>query len=368
MTPTAANDTGIVGDQNTNITDPTFIGQVYASFPGTVAGLEVYIGFGNTANQGVPNLAVGAGGRGFSGSYSEVVTTDANGTFNVTSSGLLQGFQNVVAVVVGQPDSPPLPGLASSYTDTFRIDETAPQITGASIDGGPSLPLPTSPQPNVTPLNSLTSLTLTAVDNVNQFNTNLVTPATVIFDALNPSTSENISNYSLINTSENDEDESAYILTAVYVADAPTFNSATDPTYILAYNGHINLTFAPGLPAGQYTFIAHTTELQYPGITDAAGNPLDDTVNPPKLPTADFSIYFDVSPQPVYITSMALESTYANTGSTVIGTEGSFFELPSTTTGTNTRDNVAAPPQAVVIDFSSPLPFFVGRRRDQLRR
>ncbi len=37
MTPTAANDTGIVGDQNTNISQPTFIGQVYAPFPGTVA-------------------------------------------------------------------------------------------------------------------------------------------------------------------------------------------------------------------------------------------------------------------------------------------------------------------------------------------
>ena len=64
-----------------------------------------------------------------------------------------------------------------------------------------------------------------------------------------------------------------------------------------------------------------------------------------------------LSPQPVYITSMALESTYSNNGSTVIGTEQSYFELPSTTTGTNTRDNVAAPPTAVVIDFSSPLPY-----------
>jgi large repetitive protein len=358
MTPTAANDTGIVGDQNTNITNPTFIGQVFASFPGTVAGLQVFIGFGNQANQGVPNLTVGTGGRGTGGSFTEVVTTDANGTFNVTSSGLLQGFQDVVAVVVGQPDSPPLPGLASSYTDTFRIDETAPQLTGASIlDGGTPLPLPNSPEPNVTPLNGLTTLTIYAVDDVTQFNTNLVTPSTVIFDALNPITADNISNYSLINTSENDEDESAFILTAVYVDDAPTFNSATNPTFILAYNGHINLTFAPGLPAGQYTFVAHTTELQYPGITDAAGNPINDTVNPPGLATKDFVINFDVSPQPVYITSMALESTYSNTGSTVIGTQGSFFELPSTTTGTNTRDNVAAPPQAVVIDFSSPLPY-----------
>ena len=85
------------------------------------------------------------------------------------------------------------------------------------------------------------------------------------------------------------------------------------------------MTFAPGLPAGQYEFVARTTELQYPGITDAAGNPLDDTVKPPNLATKDFIINFDISPQPVYITSMALESTYASNGSTVIGTEGVVF-------------------------------------------
>ncbi len=268
MTPTAANDTGIVGDQDTMITDPTFTGQVYAPFPGTVAGLQVYIEFANTLNQGNLTLAIGSGGRGYTGSYSEVVTTDANGAFTVTSSGLLQGFQSVVAVVVGQADSPPLPGLASSYTDNFRIDLTAPQITSASfVEGGPSLPLPNSPEPNVTPVASLTTLTLYAVDDVSQAYTTLVTPSTVIFDALNPTTAQNISNYSLINTSENDEDESSYILTATYVTTAPTLNATG--TYVVAYNGYINLTFAPGLPAGNYTLVAHTTELQYPGITDA---------------------------------------------------------------------------------------------------
>ena len=59
-------------------------------------------------------------------------------------------------------------------------------------------------------------------------------------------------------------------------------NPVLDPTgtYIVDYNGQINLTFTPGLPAGQYEFVAHTTELQYPGLTDAAGNPLDDTERP----------------------------------------------------------------------------------------
>ena len=64
-----------------------------------------------------------------------------------------------MAVVVGQADQPPLPGLSSSYTDAFRIDQTAPQITGASfVEGGATLPLPNSPQPNITPVPSLTTL------------------------------------------------------------------------------------------------------------------------------------------------------------------------------------------------------------------
>ncbi len=87
-----------------------------------------------------------------------------------------------------------------------------------------------------------------------------------------------------------------------------------------------------------------------------AGNPLNDTVSPPGLATKDFVVNFDVQPQPVYITSMALESTYQGNGSTVIGTEQSYFELPPSG-GTNTRDNVPAPPTAVVIDFSNPLPY-----------
>ena len=101
--------------------------------------------------------------------------------------------------------------------------------------------------------------------------------------------------------------------------------------------------------------MAHTTELQYPGLTDAAGNPLDDT-NVPDEGTKDFIIIFDVQPQPVYITSMALESTYTSNGSTVIGGEQSYFELPPDRRD-NTRDNVSAPPTAVVIDFSNPLPY-----------
>ena len=52
---------------------------------------------------------------------------------------------------------------------------------------------------------------------------------------------------------------------------------------------------------------------------------------------------------------MALESNYTSNGSTAIGGPQSYFELPPPS-GTNTRDNVAAPPTAVVIDLSNPHP------------
>ena len=141
-----ADETGIAGQQDTNLSQPGFMGQVYAPFPGTVADLAVYIEFGGL-HDGDITLAVGPGGRGYTGSYDLSVTTDANGAFTLTAPSVLpEGFQYVEAVVVGQPDSPPLPGLASSKENAFRIDKTAPQITGASFTpGGATLPLPNGP-------------------------------------------------------------------------------------------------------------------------------------------------------------------------------------------------------------------------------
>ncbi len=135
LTPTPTNDTGIVGDQNTNVSQPTFIGQVYVPFPGTVANLQVYIQFDGLHN-GVITLAVGAGGRGYTpgNGYDLTVTTDANGAFSFQAPAALpEGFQHVQAVVVGQVDAPPLPGLASSLEDAFRIDKTDPYIDTASF-------------------------------------------------------------------------------------------------------------------------------------------------------------------------------------------------------------------------------------------
>ncbi len=357
MNPVSTNDTGIVGDQNTNISQPQFIGQVYAAFPGTVAGLQIYLQF-TGLHTGDVLLTVGAGGRGYSGSYDMVVTTDANGQFSFTPPSVLpEGFQGVQAVAVGQIDTSPLPGLSSSYEDVFRIDKTAPQITSASfVAGGPALPLPNGPAPNTTSIASLATLSLNVTDPVSQALLAFATPAQVLFDALNPSTADNISNYSLINTSLNFADESSYIATANFVPLSPVLDATN--TYIVAYTGRIDLTFNTGLPAGSYELVAHTTELQYPGITDAAANPLDDTTVPGEG-TKDFVINFNVQPTPVYVTGMAFESSYTANGSTVIGGPQSYYELsnPNPVPGAAPRDNVSAPPTAVVLDFSNPLPY-----------
>jgi large repetitive protein len=353
MSPASNNDTGVTADQNTRVSQPLFIGQVTAAFPATVAGLQVYIEYSGL-HGGVINLSVGGGGRGFNGGFDQVVTTDSNGAFAVTAPVLSEGFQTAQAVVVGQPDEPPLPGLASSLEDAFRIDKTAPQITGASFTtGGPTLPLPNGPLPNQTAIATLNTLSLNVVDPVNQAFPALDTPSQILFSALDPATAANISNYSLVNITNNNQNDSQFISTASFVAGAANL----DPTgtFVLSYTGTINLTFLPGLPKGQYEFIAHTTELQFPGLTDAAGNPLDDT-SVPGEGTRDFVINFDVQPQPIFITSMALESSYTPNGSSVIGGEQSYFELPPNG-GTNTRDNVSAPPTAAVIDFSNPIPF-----------
>jgi hypothetical protein len=353
LSPTPTNDTGVPNDQNTNVSQPVFIGQVTAAFPATDAGLSVYIEYSGLHN-GTIDLSVGGGGRGFNGSFDQVVQTNSTGGFTVTAPALPEGFQTAQAVVVGQPDKPPLPGFASSLEDAFRIDKTAPQITGASFTpGGATLPLPNGPQPNVTAVSTLSALTLNVVDPVNQAFPALDTPSQILFAALNPTTAANISNYSLVNITNNNQNDSQFIATANFVALAPVLDSTG--TFVLSYTGQINLTFLPGLPKGQYEFIAHTTELQFPGLTDAAGNPLDDTTVPGEG-TKDFVINFNVQPQPIYITSMALENGYTPNGSSVIGTEQSFFEVPPSG-GANTRDNVSAPPNTAVIDFSNPLPF-----------
>ena len=254
MTP--ATDTGIAGDQNTKLSQPQFIGQVYAAFPGTVANLKIYVEFSGL-HSGVLSLGVGSGGRGVNAGPVDVqTTTDASGTFTISPPVLPEGFQYAQIVVVGQADQPPLPGFSSSQEHAFRIDQTAPLVTGvAEVNGVAPL------RPPIT--RALQNLTFNVQDPVLNSPTYLATPAQVLFPAIDPATAANISNYSLemVNADGSLTDESQYITTATFAATAPTFTGA----YIQDYNGQINLTFSTGIPAGNYELIAHTKEQQYPG-------------------------------------------------------------------------------------------------------
>ena len=337
---TAATDTGIAGDQNTNLSQPQFIGQVYNSFPGTVANLSVYVEFNglHPALNGGFDLAVGGGGRGHVGTYDILATTNSVGTFTIAPPALPEGYQRAQVVVVGAVDHPGLAGLSSSQQYAFRIDKTPPTITGIGQINGAAPPSPAN-------LSLLQSLTLDVQDPVNQAYSYLATPAQVIFPALEASTAANISNYSLIllNANGTKTDESQYITTATFTATAPTLT--TGGAYIADYNGMINLTFSTGIPAGSYELIAHTKEQTYPGLLDAAGNPL----------SSDFDYTFSLQSQPVFITNIAMESTYSNNGSTAIGGPRSYYELPSTVPGYVPR--AEAPPTAWVIDLSNPIPY-----------
>ncbi len=346
-----SSETGIAGEQNTNLTQPQFVGQIYVPFPGSIAGDQILVQFSGD-NGGSTSLAVGGGGRGYTGSYDESTATNSSGSFTVTAPPLPEGFQDAVALVVGQPDSPPLPGYSSTLSDGFRIDKTAPEITAASFtQGGAPLPLPNGPSPNTTDVTSLNTLSLTVVDPVNPQTAPFGTPSAVQFDALDPITAENVSNYSLVNVTTN-TDESQYITGATFVPEAPTINGAG---YITAFNGFVNLTFGAGIPAGNYELIAHTHELQYPGLRDAAGNYLDDT-SVPGEGTHDFIVNFALQNTPVYVTGMAMENNYTPSGSSALGGPQSYYELPPAS-GVNTRDNVPAPPNTIVIDLSNPIPF-----------
>src|SRR5271157_1579314 len=341
MTP--ATDTGIAGDQNTNKLQPQFIGQVYNSFPGTVANLPVYVEFSGLHGG---NLDLAPGGSppnyiGFVGNYDVPATTNSAGTFTIAPPALPEGFQYAQVVVVGLPDNPP--GLSSSQEYAFRIDKSPPTVLGvASVNG--------APPPTPSNFSSLQTLTLNVQDPVKQTPTYLATPSQVLYAAIDPSTAANISNYSLIrlNSDGTQTDESQYITTATFTATAPTYT--TGGTYIADYNGVINLTFSTGIPAGNYELIAHTKEQQYPGLLDAAGNPL----------AQDFVYNLSLQSQPVFITNIAMESTYSNDGSTAIGGPRSYYELPTSTSTSPVPNYVAraeAPPTAWVVDLSNPIPF-----------
>jgi large repetitive protein len=128
-------DTEILNDESTLVPNPQFVAQVAANYPGSVSGLTVLAEFSGL-HGGTFDLAPGLGQRGFVGNFDVQTTTDASGRFVIQAPFLPPGNKKVRVLVIGQPDSPPLPGLSSSIDHTFRIDNTAPFIVDATLTPG----------------------------------------------------------------------------------------------------------------------------------------------------------------------------------------------------------------------------------------
>ena len=341
-------DSGIKGDQNTNVRQPTLNGQLGANFPGTVANLVVLVEFNgiphNNASTGAPlpigslDLTPGVGGRGYSGNYDVLTTTDAAGRFFITApANLPDGLNRVRFLAIGQTDRAPLPGLSSTLDISFRVDTSRPMIdTSGSHPSGASLP-------NNTAISSLPNLTLYFTDPVqpSALNSPFAVPTQLSLPALDPTAASNISNYSLyLVQGSNIVDESSFIKTAAFTSTSNR-RLTTDP-----YTGTVNLTFGTGFPAGHYVFVAHTSEPGFSGLTDAAGNPLQANPSKPNNPQ-NYYLSFDFQPQPAFITYVRAVSP----DGTLSGPR-SYFEVPAP--GAISR--AAAPPTSFIVDFSNPLP------------
>ena len=87
-----------------------------------------------------------ANGRGYQGNYDVLATTNANGSFTFAAPYLPEGYTQVRLVVIGQADAPPLPGLSSVFNSAFRIDNTAPIVTAATLRLGARRCLPAVPR------------------------------------------------------------------------------------------------------------------------------------------------------------------------------------------------------------------------------
>jgi hypothetical protein len=333
-------DSGIPNDQNTNITQPRIVGTVAAAFPATAAGVQVVVEF-QALHNGVFDMGLGPPNssdplqrpRGFTGPFDVMTTTDAFGNFSFQAPpGLTDGFQPIRIVVIGASDAPPQSGYSSFKDTTFRIDTTHPVITSATPASGTSLA-------------GLSTVVLNVSDPVlpADLGNPLSVPTTFVVPALNPATADNISNYTLINTTTS-QDESSFISSATFVAgtNRPQTNSP--------YAGTITLQFAPGLPAGDYRLTAHAPSSTFQGITDAAGNGLAGGTNAGV--SADFVETFHVQPVPAFITSVGAFITDPVTGATTtpVGPRA-WFEVPAP--GVTAR--APAPPNTFDIVFSNTL-------------
>ncbi|WP_165073598.1 hypothetical protein [Paludisphaera rhizosphaerae] len=349
LSSSSTNDTGIPSDSNTRQTKPTFIGQVYASFPNTVSNLNYYVQF-NSLTGGTFNLTVGSGGRGFSGGYNVTGTTDANGAFTFTApTALPEGFQRARVLVVGQSDTPPLPGYGATLDRAFRIDLTSPTITGVAQQDQSAFPAGTN-------VSTLPGLSLYVQDASMQAASYLATPSNVVFPALDPSTAVNLSNFQLqvVTADGTTLDVSNYITNAVYVPRTPTYDASGN--YIATYQGRIDLTFAPGLPAGTYrlrAFSKGTTDgVSHTGLLDAAGNALLNGGSS----APNFSFAFRLQSSAAFITNMVMTDSANQFTYNTVGGPGSYYDLGAATSTTDAR--ALAPPKAWMFDFSNALPLY----------
>ena len=347
LTLAPASDSGVQGDSNTNITSPSLIGQVAALFPGTVSNLLVYAEFNGIPHQGVApgglDLNVDTNGRGLNGHFDVQTTTDAFGRFTIKYPAgfapLPEGTNRVRVVVIGAADQPPFPGLATAHDTSFRVDTSNPYI-GQPTSGGPATSI--LPGQNI---NSLTNLTLNIVDPVNPqaIGSPFAVDPRLAIPALDPVVADNVQNYRLFRVvGAGLVDESSFITSATFVSTSARVQSS-DP-----YTGQVNLTFAPGLPTGNYRFLALSSAYGQ-GLTDAAGNPLNG-MGPGGL--LNYELDFSLQPTPTYITSYVAYTPDAATpgGLDTSGVRAN-YELPIS--GIAPRS--AAPPTLFTIDFSNTL-------------
>ena len=248
-----------------------------------------------------------------------VAVTNAQGQFTIPYpagfAGLPDGENRVRVVVVGQTDSPPFPGLSSSQDYSFRVDRSLPYI--GTTDGSQATSIP-----NYAQINGLSTLTLDVVDPVSP--TAIGSPFAVdpklAIPALNPVQASNVQNYALylITGAKTVANESSFITSAAFTSTSAR-SLSSDP-----FTGQIALTFGPGLPAGQYIFLAYSTGVQGSlGLSDAAGNPLTDSLADSQLPaSANYKLNFTLQPTPTYITGYVAYSADPHHGVALLGAVG----------------------------------------------
>jgi len=349
-----ASDSGTPGDNNTNVTTPTLVGQVTSRFPAALGGLQVYVEFNGLPHPGVVrgglDLAVGANGRGFTGHFDATAVTNAQGQFTIAYPpglvGLVEGLIRARVLVVGQADSPPLPGLASSQDTAFRVDRSLPYV--GTTDGSQATSVSDGAQ-----ISNLSSLTLNVVDPVapQAVGDPFAVDPKLGIPALDPVAAANAQNYQLIRASGPGQtvDESSFIKSATFVSTSAR-SLTSDP-----FTGRVNLTFGPGLPSGHYALLALSGGLGYGhGLTDAAGNAFAGTAaNSASFQPGNFRLDFDLQPTPTYITAYTAYSADPSTGQPYSATSGprANYEVPVAGQG----QNAPAPPTAFTVDFSNSL-------------